>query len=203
MDPADLEQIRHAFSCQTAVSDQQGRRLDDVLEVLRGITEQVAQLALHQPLPRIPVGPTPPAPEPPPEAPVPSPSREPRVQHPELYRGGLGRCREFLMKCDIVFRMQPTSFTSDQCKIAFIMSSLGGSALEWATSIWDSQAPMCNNFASFTSEMRRVFDHPACGRDATQRLLQGHFVRPSVRSSRINSLPVKSPTPLTASSAWL
>ncbi|KAJ8364131.1 hypothetical protein SKAU_G00129620 [Synaphobranchus kaupii] len=26
MDPADLEQIRHAFSCQTAVSDQQGRR---------------------------------------------------------------------------------------------------------------------------------------------------------------------------------
>ncbi|KAJ8333220.1 hypothetical protein SKAU_G00421160 [Synaphobranchus kaupii] len=172
MDPADLEQIRHAFSCQTAVSDQQGRRLDDVLEVLRGITEQVAQLSLHQLLPRIPVGPIPPAPEPPPEAPVPTSNREPRVQYPELYRGGLGRCREFLMKCDIVFRMQPISFASDPCKIAFIMSSLGGSALEWATSIWDSQAPLCNNFAAFTAEMRRVFDHPTCGRDATQRLLQ-------------------------------
>ncbi|KAJ8337960.1 hypothetical protein SKAU_G00369260 [Synaphobranchus kaupii] len=128
MDPADLEQIRHAFSCQTAVSDQQGRRLDDVLEVLRGITEQVTQLSLHQPLPRIPVGPTPPAPDPPADPPVSASFREPRVQHPELFRGELGKCREFLMKCDIVFRMQPSSFASDPCKIAFIMSSLGGDA---------------------------------------------------------------------------
>ncbi|KAJ8382596.1 hypothetical protein SKAU_G00033740 [Synaphobranchus kaupii] len=157
MDPADLEQIRHAFSCQTAISDQQGRRLDDVLEVVRGITEQVSQLSLHQPLLRIPANPTPSSPEPHPEAPAPTSSREPRVQHPELYRGGLGRCREFLLKCDIVFRMQPSSFASDSSKIAFIMSSLGGSALEWATSIWDSQAPLCSNFAAFAAEMRRGF----------------------------------------------
>ncbi|KAJ8333610.1 hypothetical protein SKAU_G00416180 [Synaphobranchus kaupii] len=171
MDPADLEQIRHAFSCQTAISDQQGRRLDDVLEVLRGLTEQVTQLSLHTPLPRVLPAPTSPAPERPPDVPAHHPSREPRVQHPELFHGGLGKCREFLLKCDIVFRMQPTSFASDPCKIAFLMSSLGGSALEWATSIWDSQTPLCNDFALFTAEMRRVFDHPVCGRDATQRLL--------------------------------
>ncbi|KAJ8346477.1 hypothetical protein SKAU_G00278780 [Synaphobranchus kaupii] len=196
MDPADLEQIRHAFSCQTAVSDQQGRRLDDVLEVVRGITEQVAQLSLHQPLPRTPANPTPPAPEPPPEAPAPTSSREPRVQHPELYRGGLGRCREFLLKCDIVFRMQPSSFASDSSKIAFIMSSLGGSALEWATSIWDSQAPLCSNFAAFTAEMRRVFEHPTCGRDATQRLLQ---VRQGNRSVAEMAIQFRT---LAAESGW-
>ncbi|KAJ8369826.1 hypothetical protein SKAU_G00098540 [Synaphobranchus kaupii] len=196
MDPADLEQIRHAFSCQTAVSDQQGRRLDDVLEVVRGITGQVAQLSLHQPLLQTSANPTPSAPEPPPEAPAPTSSREPRVQHPKLYRGGLGRCREFLLKCDIVFRMQPSSFASDSSKIAFIISSLGGSALEWATSIWDSQAPFCSNFAAFTAEMRRVFEHPTCGRDATQRLLQ---VRQGNRSVAEMAIQFRT---LAAESGW-
>ncbi|KAJ8356966.1 hypothetical protein SKAU_G00197600 [Synaphobranchus kaupii] len=92
--------------------------------------------------------------------------------------------------------MQPSSFASDPCKIAFIMSSLGGGALEWATSIWDSQAALCNNFAAFTAEMRRVFDHPTCGRDATQRLLQ---VRQGSRSVAEMAIQFRT---LAAESGW-
>jgi hypothetical protein len=37
--------------------------------------------------------------------------------------------------------------------------------------VWERQSPICSSYFSFTKEMRRVFDHRVCGKDAAKRLL--------------------------------
>ena len=51
------------------------------------------------------------------------------------------------------------------------MSLLRGSALDWATAVRESQPHICLSFDTFISEMKKVFDHPVRGRDASRRLL--------------------------------
>lgn len=51
------------------------------------------------------------------------------------------------------------------------MACLGGSALNWATAVWDKQLPASSHFLTFAIEIWKVFDHPVCSHDATQHLL--------------------------------
>ena len=55
--------------------------------------------------------------------------------------------------------------------MAYIVGSLKGNALAWASALWDSDSPVNDNFDLFVAEMRKVFDHPVEGGDAAKRLI--------------------------------
>uniref|UniRef100_A0A3B4V0N9 DUF4939 domain-containing protein n=1 Tax=Seriola dumerili TaxID=41447 RepID=A0A3B4V0N9_SERDU len=63
-------------------------------------------------------------------APAPLP-REPHIPTPERYSGELGTCARFLLQCSLVFSEQPTTYVSDEAKIAFLVSLLTGRATQW------------------------------------------------------------------------
>lgn len=46
-----------------------------------------------------------------------------------------------------------------------------GRALSWATAVWEQQSPITTSYTAFTAEMKRVFDDPVHGKDASKRLL--------------------------------
>jgi len=69
------------------------------------------------------------------------------------------------MQCSLVFNQQPSRYVTDKAKIAFVIGSLTGRALAWASSIWRSESSTSSSFQLFYNEMRKVFDHPVSGKD--------------------------------------
>lgn len=60
-------------------------------------------------------------------------TQQPHILNPGHYSGDLGKCRGFLLYCSLVFKLQPSSYSLDKFKIAYIMGLLRGDALAWAT----------------------------------------------------------------------
>ncbi|XP_077961190.1 uncharacterized protein LOC144410185 [Gasterosteus aculeatus] len=177
MDPADLQSVRGAVTNQGALLDQHSLALQEIMKGLQELSTSVAGIQHRL---SAPVGPPAPAPDPAQTPPVPVPSyhREPQVPTPERYDGDLGSCRAFLLQCGLVFDQQPTSFATDGSKIAFVIGLLRGKALEWASAVWETQSNVASTYPMFTSEMRKLFDHPVRGRDASKRL---HALRQGTR----------------------
>uniref|UniRef100_A0AAY5KUW2 CCHC-type domain-containing protein n=1 Tax=Esox lucius TaxID=8010 RepID=A0AAY5KUW2_ESOLU len=86
----------------------------------------------------------------------------------------MGLCRSFLLQCGLVFDQQPRTYPTEKSRIAFVIGLLRGDALKWASAIWERQSPYTQTYSDFTSEMRKVFDHPVRGRDASKRLYSLH-----------------------------
>lgn len=87
-------------------------------------------------------------------------TREPSIPPPECYTGEIGACSRFLLQCSLIFDQQPTSYATDRAKLAFLVNLLRGRAGEWANSLWEAQSPVLASFATFTDEMKKVFDQP-------------------------------------------
>ena len=169
----------------------QGHLLGQHDQALQEITTALRELTLavrSQP----PVAPEPSAPAPGPSA---SP-REPAIPAPQRYGGDLGSCRSFLTQCSLVFEMQPQTYPTERSRIAYLIGSLSGEALAWAAAVWERGSEVCNNYGAFTEDMRKVFDHPVRGKEASQRLLQ---LRQGSRS--VASFAVEFRT-LAAESGW-
>ncbi len=81
---------------------------------------------------------------------------------PEAYEG-------FLTQCSLTFQLQPSTFPSDQARIAYVLTLLAGKAL-----VWNAQAPCCTSYSSFEGEFKRVFHHTLSGRQASKQLLTLH-----------------------------
>ena len=94
-----------------------------------------------------------------------------RLPHPERYNGDMGECRFFLTQCSIVFQLQAECYPNDRAKVAYIISLLSGKALAWATSVWNQDVNFCFVLDEFVEKMKRVFDHPVTGREASRRLI--------------------------------
>ena len=60
--------------------------------------------------------------------------------------------------------------STDGAKVYFLMTLLQGKALAWATVLYDKQSPVITSFSAFTAEMRKVFDHPVQGKEASKRI---------------------------------
>ena len=145
MDPAESDKVRQALSSQGTRIGQHDAALQEFSEVLRGfsvgmtelgarmeqIGSQVSSLAapgsIHGPAVSS-------ASDFHAAAHVASPSqlREPFIPTPVRYSGELGRCRQFLHQCTLVFEQQPLSYASDRTKTAFMMSLLSDQAADWA-----------------------------------------------------------------------
>ncbi|KAJ8382766.1 hypothetical protein SKAU_G00035440 [Synaphobranchus kaupii] len=63
------------------------------------------------------------------------------------------------------FELQPSSFPANRSKVALVIFLFSGKALDWAPATWERQAPVCENFHSFTNEVSKVFNHPRSGQE--------------------------------------
>lgn len=100
------------------------------------------------------------------------PAREPRLPPPETYAGDPGSCESFLVQCGLVFSLQPSTFPSDEAKVAYVITLLSGKARDWGTAIWTNQPALRTNFTEFSKEMKKVFDRSKQGREAAREVLQ-------------------------------
>ena len=176
MDPAETEHFKQILTTQGVLVGQHDSTLRRVIEGLQELTTSVTQLggrmeSVAAQLSTVPPTTLPPPPAAtPPATPAPQP-REPHIPIPARYAGDLGSCSQFLHQCSLVFRQQPTTYSSDQSRVAFVMSLLSDRASAWALAISMNSSHLCSDFQAFSSEMRKVFDHPVKGREATSQLL--------------------------------
>ncbi len=99
-------------------------------------------------------------------------SAEPRLPPPAFYSGETQLCRSFLAKCSLYISLQPSSFPTEESKVAFIITLLSGWAASWGTTLWEQRLPCCASFRSFSEELKKVFDRAASGREAARLLAE-------------------------------
>jgi len=116
----------------------------------------------------------------PPAAPHPKPSHppenppaivNPRLAFPEKFDGESNRCKGFLLQCSLFVNQQPTLYSTDSSKIAFVCSLLTGKALDWITAVWRSDGSSFHSFDHFMQRFREVFEQSNSGRSAGEQLL--------------------------------
>uniref|UniRef100_A0A8K9WTB0 Gypsy retrotransposon integrase-like protein 1 n=1 Tax=Oncorhynchus mykiss TaxID=8022 RepID=A0A8K9WTB0_ONCMY len=97
-------------------------------------------------------------------------SPEPRINNPPCFSGEPTECRSFLTQCDIVFSLQPNTYSRSTARVAYVISLLIGRAREWGTAIWEARAECTNQYQDFKEEMIRVFDRSVFGEEASRAL---------------------------------
>lgn len=97
-------------------------------------------------------------------------STEPRINNPPCYSGEPTQCRSFLIQCEVVFSLQPSTYSGDRARIAYVISLLSGRARQWGTAVWESRAVCVERFSLFKEEMIRVFDRSVYGEEASRLL---------------------------------
>ena len=113
--------------------------------------------------------PSAPAPPTPPDQSL-DPRWEPTLSAPNAYAGGFDLCQGYLGQCELLFCHQPSRYRTEGARVALIMSTLTGRALDWAIAAVRQNPRLSNNLAEFLEEFRRVFDYPTQGSDAAGRL---------------------------------
>ena len=63
----------------------------------------------------------------------------------------------FLAKMNLMFMLQPDRFTNDPIKVAYIISRLYGSAMNWAATLIENNDPCLNNYQQFTARFKAAF----------------------------------------------
>nr|XP_023655862.1 uncharacterized protein LOC111837765 [Paramormyrops kingsleyae] len=108
-------------------------------------------------------------------APVSLPGSPPRslvpIALPNRYEGDPDACQAFLMQCGLYVTHHPAQFRSEEDKVHFVVSLLGGQAVTWATALWAERSPLLRSSRDFQDAFRAVFVHPAVGRSLGDRLL--------------------------------
>ena len=174
MEPARIEQLKEAIQNQGTLLGQHENMLRGVAGSLDELTRQVLLInnqlsdlslsAAATPVsssPRNPVS----------LSHASDVGKEPYVSPPEPFSGDFGSCGRFLFNCHLVFKMQPLSYASDEAKIAYTINLLRGKAAKWVTALWEGGSDILSSFDLFSSNLRRVFDHPVQGQVAAKRLL--------------------------------
>ncbi|KAI2661113.1 Transposon Tf2-8 polyprotein [Labeo rohita] len=95
---------------------------------------------------------------------------------PATFAGEAAECSVFLLQVNLFIKMQPQRFTTEDAKVAFLISLLTGKALLWARAIWNAENPIVHSYKQFTNHFTKVFS-TATGELATSdqlfRLQQG------------------------------
>ncbi len=99
-------------------------------------------------------------------------STELHLPPPVFYSGEPQLCRSFLAKCSLYISLQPSSFPTEESKVAFVITLLSGRAASWGTIVWEQRLPCCVSFRSFFEEIKKVFDRAASGREAARLLVE-------------------------------
>jgi hypothetical protein len=100
-----------------------------------------------------------------------STSVNPRLAFPDKFDGTPTKCKGFLLQCTLFVDQQPTLYSTNASRIAFVCSLLTGRALEWATAVWRPEGSPFASFEDFIQQFRQVFEHTTEGGDAGEQLL--------------------------------
>ncbi len=68
---------------------------------------------------------------------------EPRLPPPTVYSGEPLLCRSFLATCSLHIALQPSSFPTEDSKVAFVITLLTGRAALWGTTVWEQKHHCC------------------------------------------------------------
>ncbi|KAI2644950.1 Transposon Ty3-I Gag-Pol polyprotein [Labeo rohita] len=130
-------------------------------------------------------------------SPSPSTSSPPvPSSRPAPYSGRAEECNGFLLQCPLTFTIQPTLYPTDQSKIAFIISLLSGSALQWAETLWLQTGPATQTIQSFITHFKEVFGQSNSAISAGEQL---YHLKQGTMSIHEYSLKF---TTLAAASGW-
>ena len=89
------------------------------------------------------------------------PGKEPKISSPPPFSGRKDEALEFLLKCDMVFDIQPHSYATTKSKIAFVTNLLKDEAYRWVmpflTQPLIDQPEWIHNWALFKDEFKKSF----------------------------------------------
>ncbi|KAL1267086.1 hypothetical protein QQF64_002761 [Cirrhinus molitorella] len=163
MDPAEETNLHAALELQGVMLGRHEHELSAARRSLESITAQLGDLVerLNQ-LSLLRTASQPAA--------TSTPAHEPRVNNPPPYAGEATSCRSFLTQCEVVFSLQPRTYSTETAKVAFVISLLTGRARDWGAATWESQTLCCFEYRLFRQEMLKVFDHSVFGKEASRLL---------------------------------
>lgn len=161
MDPADADSVRAALAQQGAWLGQQDSQLSNTSQEVERLAARVSDLNAQIERMRLESSDFRRSPDP-----------EPHVTNPPTYDGDPNACRSFLSQCSIIFSLQPRKYAAEETRVAYVITLLTGRAREWATAVWDAQAPFCQSFDDFRMEMLKLFDRSAQGEAAAAHLVR-------------------------------
>lgn len=104
--------------------------------------------------------------------PLASAPKEPKLQLPLRYDGRAGQCRGFLAQCMVFFKAQASRFQAQESRVAFILSLLTGTALDWATPLIRGGSPILNSADILMERMQAVFDHDISPDESGRQLIK-------------------------------
>jgi len=165
-DPAAIAQLSSEISAQASQLAVYQHRLTRLMNLTKELVRSLQGLTL-QPAEPPPV--TVAATNHPPEQPANTVS--PRLAFPEKFDGASDRCKGFLLQCSLFVNQQPTLYTTDTSKIAFVCSLLTGKVLEWITAVWRSDGSSFHSFDHFMQHFLEVSERSSTGRSAGEQLL--------------------------------
>jgi hypothetical protein len=88
-------------------------------------------------------------------------SKEPKIESPPPFSGRKDKALEFLLKCDMVFDVQPRTYSTTKSKIAFVTNLLKDEAYHWVmphlTLPEDEQPIWLGSWVFFKQEFKKVF----------------------------------------------
>ncbi|XP_075439049.1 uncharacterized protein LOC142481545 isoform X2 [Ascaphus truei] len=156
---ADQAELRQAIS--TLI--QQNQAMADQIVAL---TCQMAKLSALVPEAPVPLSP--------PQAaePVRPSSQDVKIPPPKPYAGNPQECRGFLNQCEVQFEVAPLQYDTSRKKVAYMYNLLTGSALAWASPVWELRPNLTRDYLAFKGEFRQVFYSPARREMASVSLLQ-------------------------------
>ncbi|KAJ8333531.1 hypothetical protein SKAU_G00415390 [Synaphobranchus kaupii] len=161
---AHEEGIRALQASHQVLHAQQGQIMSQLrADSLRDLAESFRTLTLA-------TTPPPVAQAPPINPPLPPDAKEPKLQLPLRYGGEPGKCRGFLTQCIIFFKAQAPRFYTQEARVAFILSLLTGTALEWADHLIRASSPVMSHTDRLMAKMTSVFDHDVSAQEAAMRL---------------------------------
>lgn len=178
MDPADSSQLKNVLDLHgnmlgkhQNMLDAIAKQVESVSSSLTGLATQNQQIQLSLSAQRGPTGQEATATQRGSTSSSNPPAREPRLPPPEAYAGDPGSCEAFLTQCGLVFALQPTTFPSDESRVAYVITLLSGRARDWGTAIWTNRPALRTDFSEFSKEMKKVFDRSKQGREAAREVL--------------------------------
>lgn len=185
MDPADTDSVRAALAQQGAWLGQQDSQLSSTSREVERLIARVTDLNTQVERMRRESTEARPHSDP-----------EPHVTNPPTYDGDPNSCRPFLSQCSIIFALQPRKYATEESRVAYVITLLCGRAREWATAVWDAQAPFCQSFDDFRVEMLKLFDRSAQGEAAA-----AHLVRLTQANRSVTDYSIQFQT-LAAACGW-
>ncbi len=174
MDPASASDLRDFLSHSNSHIDRQEEQMAASNRTVQALVSQVSELTTQ--LQRLQTESVlQPTVSNPPVSSIPDQAvrfTEPRLLPPAFYSGEPQQCRSFLANCSLYISLQPSSFPTEESKIAFVITQLSGRAALWGSTVWEQKLPCCTSFQSFSEEIKKVFDRTASGREAARFLAE-------------------------------